>query len=46
MIPYGAVELQDKTKRDSFLVNRQRVKHYYGVDVDGEEEAINLVDEG
>lgn len=44
-MPYGVVELWDKTKTSFFLVNRQRVKHYYGVDMDHKKEAIDLADE-
>lgn len=42
MTPHGTVELWYEAKMSSLLVNRQRVKHYYGVDMDYEEEAIDL----
>lgn len=41
----GAVELWDETKTSSFLVNWKRIKHYYCVDMDHEEEAIDLANE-
>ncbi|KAK4718014.1 hypothetical protein R3W88_016352 [Solanum pinnatisectum] len=42
---HGAVELRNKDKRCTFLVNGQRVKHYFGSDVDRELEALTLNDE-
>ncbi|XP_055806901.1 uncharacterized protein LOC129875639 [Solanum dulcamara] len=45
MTPHGVVELWNPMKTSTFLVNRQRVKHYFGDDVDRDEEAIELEDE-
>lgn len=42
MMPHGVVELWNETKMTSFFVNGQGVKHYYGVDKDHEEEAIDV----
>ncbi|XP_049378131.1 uncharacterized protein LOC125842892 [Solanum stenotomum] len=45
MTQHGAVELRNKDKISTFLVNGQRVKHYFGNDVDRELEALTLNDE-
>ena len=42
MKPHGVVELWIEKKMSTFLVNGQRVKHYYGEDVDREEEVVTL----
>lgn len=39
---YGAVKLSDDTKNHLFLVNGQRVKHCYGVNMDYDEVSIDL----
>lgn len=44
MTPHGVVELWNEVKTSTFLVNSQRVKHYYGDDVERKEEVIELVD--
>jgi len=44
MTQHGAVELKDKTGL-TFLVNGQRVKHYFGEDLDCDREALELNDE-
>ncbi|KAK4724269.1 hypothetical protein R3W88_027048 [Solanum pinnatisectum] len=44
MTYHGAVELRNKDKSSTFLVNGQRVKHYFGNDVDRELEALTLND--
>ncbi|XP_049370630.1 uncharacterized protein LOC125835556 [Solanum verrucosum] len=44
MIQHGAVELRNKDMSTNFLVNGQRVKHYFGNDVDRELEALTLND--
>ncbi|XP_015163284.1 uncharacterized protein [Solanum tuberosum] len=43
-IQHGAIELKGKNAL-SFLVNWQRVKHYFGEDTDRNQEAIELNDE-
>lgn len=43
MMQHGAVELNGKTG-STFLVNGQRVKHYFGVDSDLDRDAIDLND--
>ncbi|KAK4717909.1 hypothetical protein R3W88_016247 [Solanum pinnatisectum] len=45
MTQHGAVELRNKDKSSTFLVNGQRFKHYLGKDVDRELEALTLNDE-
>ncbi|XP_055824310.1 uncharacterized protein LOC129892785 [Solanum dulcamara] len=45
MIPHGAVELWNSSKMSTFLVNGQRVKHYFGSDVYCEKETVELEDE-
>ncbi|XP_055824351.1 uncharacterized protein LOC129892834 [Solanum dulcamara] len=40
-----AVELWNTTKTSTFLVNGQKVKHYFGKDVNHEEETIELENE-
>ncbi|XP_055835144.1 uncharacterized protein LOC129903617 [Solanum dulcamara] len=45
MTLHGAVELWNTMKKSIFLVNGQRVKHYFGEDVDGDEKAIEQEDE-
>ncbi|KAK4730246.1 hypothetical protein R3W88_023234 [Solanum pinnatisectum] len=44
MTQHGVVELRNKDKSSTFLVNGQRVKHYFGNDVDRELEALTLND--
>ncbi|KAK4724022.1 hypothetical protein R3W88_026801 [Solanum pinnatisectum] len=44
MTQHGAVELKDETG-PTFLVNGQRVKHYFGVDSDCDWETLELNDE-
>lgn len=41
MLSYGVVEFLNKVNMP-FLVNEQRVKHYYGADDNCKKEAINL----
>ncbi|XP_049392225.1 uncharacterized protein LOC125856672 [Solanum stenotomum] len=45
MTQHGAVEQRNKDKSSTFLVNGQRVKHYFENDVDRELEALKLIDE-
>ncbi|XP_055821996.1 uncharacterized protein LOC129890474 [Solanum dulcamara] len=45
MTPHGAVELWNASKTSTFLFNGQRVKHYFGNDVDREEEDVELENE-
>lgn len=45
MTQHGAVELRNKNDSFTFLVNRQRVKHYFGKDVDREVETLTPNDE-
>ncbi|XP_015162184.1 uncharacterized protein [Solanum tuberosum] len=45
MTQHGVVELRNKDKSSTFLVNGQRVKHYFDKDVDHELEALTLNDE-
>ncbi|XP_049364727.1 uncharacterized protein LOC125829556 [Solanum verrucosum] len=45
MTQHGAMELKNKDKSSTFLVNGQRVKHYLRNDVDRELEALTLNDE-
>ncbi|XP_055824421.1 uncharacterized protein LOC129892936 [Solanum dulcamara] len=42
---HGAVELWNTMKTSTFLVNGQRVKNYFGEDINWEEEAIELANE-
>ncbi|XP_015161835.1 uncharacterized protein [Solanum tuberosum] len=42
---HGVVEPRNKNKSSTFLVNGQRVKHYFGNDVDLEQEELTLNDE-
>ncbi|XP_055835231.1 uncharacterized protein LOC129903711 [Solanum dulcamara] len=42
---HGAVELWNAMKTSTFLVNGQRVKHYFGKDVNHEKETIELENE-
>ncbi|XP_049391486.1 uncharacterized protein LOC125855853 [Solanum stenotomum] len=42
---HGALELRNKDNSSTFLVNGQRVKHYFGHDVDREHETLALNDE-
>ncbi|XP_049414755.1 uncharacterized protein LOC125877531 [Solanum stenotomum] len=44
MTQHGVVELKGETG-PTFLVNGQRVKHYFGVDSDRDQEALELNDE-
>jgi len=44
MTQHGAVELRNKDKSSTFLVNGQRVKHYFGNDMDRELKALTLND--
>ncbi|XP_055814095.1 uncharacterized protein LOC129883461 [Solanum dulcamara] len=45
MTLHRAVELWNAMKTSTFLVNGQRVKHYFGEDVDHKEEVIELENE-
>ncbi|XP_047268066.1 uncharacterized protein LOC124898464 [Capsicum annuum] len=45
MTPHGAVELWNKEKTEKFLVNRQRVKHYWADHPDKHKESITFADE-
>ncbi|XP_015159676.1 uncharacterized protein [Solanum tuberosum] len=45
MTQHGSVELRHKDKSSTFLVNGKRVKHYFGNDIDREQELLNLNDE-
>ncbi|KAK4737465.1 hypothetical protein R3W88_001162 [Solanum pinnatisectum] len=45
MTRHSVVELRNKDKSSTFLVNGQRVKHYFGNNVDHEHEALTLNDE-
>ncbi|KAK4727006.1 hypothetical protein R3W88_031923 [Solanum pinnatisectum] len=45
IIQHGVVELRNKDKSSTFLVNGQRVKHYFRNDVDRELEMLTLNDE-
>ncbi|XP_015169056.1 uncharacterized protein [Solanum tuberosum] len=45
MTQHGAVGLKNKDKSFTFLVNGQRVKHYFGNDVDCELQVLTLNDE-
>ncbi|XP_049410560.1 uncharacterized protein LOC125873737 [Solanum stenotomum] len=45
MTQHGSVELKNKDKSSTFLVNRQRVKHYFENDMDRELGALILNDE-
>ena len=42
VFPHGAVELQDDKSGRKFLVNGQRVKHYWGNPVDRSKTSITL----
>lgn len=42
---HGVVKLWNETKTLTLLVNAQRVKYYYYLDVECEEEAIKLANE-
>ena len=44
MTPHGAVELKGEIA-PTFLVNGQRVKHYFGVNLDLDREDIKINDE-
>ena len=44
VFPYGDVEITDPTTQTSFKVNGQRLKHYWGGDVDRQRCAVNLID--
>lgn len=45
MTKHGAVELRNKDKSSTFLVNWQRVKYYFRNDVNCELEALTLNNE-
>jgi len=45
MTKHGSVKLRNKEKISTFLVNGQRVKHYFGNVVDREPEVLTLNDE-
>ncbi|XP_055823310.1 uncharacterized protein LOC129891854 [Solanum dulcamara] len=45
MSAHGAVDLWYRTKSTMFVVNVQQVKHYFGQNVDHEEEKIKLKNE-
>ncbi|KAL5565141.1 hypothetical protein UlMin_028305 [Ulmus minor] len=42
--PFGAVELEDEKSSRTFKVNGQRIKHYFGGEVDHQQEAMSLHD--
>ncbi|KAL5574411.1 hypothetical protein UlMin_024008 [Ulmus minor] len=42
--PFGAVELEDEKSGRKFKVNGQRIKHYFGGEVDRQQEAMPLHD--
>lgn len=45
VMPHRAVELRDEATDQTFLVNVQRVKHYYGENMSQDEEAMDLVND-
>jgi len=45
MTDHGAVELGNEGKQSIFIMNGQRVKHYFGQEVDREEESVDLCNE-
>ena len=40
--PFGAVDLEDEKSGRTFKVNGQRIKHYFGGEVDRQQEAMPL----
>ncbi|KAL5573651.1 hypothetical protein UlMin_023248 [Ulmus minor] len=44
IFPFGAVELEDEKSGRKFKVNGQRIKHYFGREVDRQQEAMSLRD--
>ncbi|KAL5538669.1 hypothetical protein UlMin_044627 [Ulmus minor] len=44
IFPFGAVELEEETSGRKFRVNGQRIKHYFGGEVDRHQEALPLQD--
>ncbi|XP_070056636.1 uncharacterized protein [Nicotiana tomentosiformis] len=42
--PHGAVELRDKSSSGTFLVNGQRIKHYWGGDIARHKTSVDLTD--
>ncbi|XP_075096279.1 uncharacterized protein LOC142174393 [Nicotiana tabacum] len=42
--PHGAVELRDMSSTGTFLVNGQRIKHYWGSDFACHKTSVNLTD--
>ena len=44
VLPYGAVELLDPITNNTFKVNSQRVKHYWGEPLERQKESVTLSD--
>ncbi|KAL5556867.1 hypothetical protein UlMin_039103 [Ulmus minor] len=44
IFPFGVVELEEETSGRKFRVNGQRIKHYFGGEVDRHQEALPLQD--
>nr|XP_033511448.1 uncharacterized protein LOC117276215 [Nicotiana tomentosiformis] len=42
--PHGAVELHDTSSSDTFFVNGQRIKHYWGSDIARHKTLVDLAD--
>ncbi|XP_070042514.1 uncharacterized protein [Nicotiana tomentosiformis] len=42
--PHGAVELRDMSSKSTFMVNGQRVKHYWGGDIARHKTSMDLVE--
>nr|XP_016436456.1 PREDICTED: uncharacterized protein LOC107762599 [Nicotiana tabacum] len=42
--PHGAMELRDKSSSGTFLVNGQRIKHYWGGDIARHKTSVDLID--
>lgn len=45
MISHGAMDIWIETKTSTFLVNKQRTKHYFSKDVEFEEEMSWIMNE-
>ncbi|XP_070056509.1 uncharacterized protein [Nicotiana tomentosiformis] len=44
VMPHGAVELRDTSSSDTFLVNGQRIKYYWGGDIAHHKTSVDLAD--
>ncbi|KAL5564084.1 hypothetical protein UlMin_033831 [Ulmus minor] len=44
IFPFGAMELEDEKSGRKFKVNGQRIKHYFGGEVDRQQDAMPLHD--